>query len=250
MQTYLYNTPMRGKSQYFGKASAKFHLRYAEVAKSPANRLTEIRLVCYNKYMISVADYDAGNIHSVLNALDFLGKEARLSSDPHEIERADFVLLPGVGAFGAAMRSLKEKGLDTALKNRMAADRPTLGICLGLQLLFDGSEESEGERGLGFLKGKVKRLPVTTKKLPHIGWTTLENCRGSFKDFENRYMYFVHGYAAVCENESDVAAYADYDGKFTAAVERGNVRACQFHPEKSSADGLRLLEKLLGEEGR
>ncbi len=200
--------------------------------------------------MISVVDYDAGNIHSVMNALSALGRSARLSRDPKEIERADFVLLPGVGAFGAAMRSLRERGLDTALANRMAADRPTLGICLGLQLLLERSEESEGERGLGFLKGEVKRLPVRTKKIPHIGWTTLEKCKGAFEGFENKYMYFVHGFAAVCEDESDVAAFADYDGKFVAAVEKGNVRACQFHPEKSSADGLELLDKLLGEDGR
>ena len=214
------------------------------------NRLTAGRLVWYNNHMISVVDYDAGNIHSIMNALAALGKEARLSGDPHEIERAEFVILPGVGAFGAAMRSLKEKGMDVALENRMAKDMPTLGICLGLQLLFESSEESEGERGLCFLKGNVKRLPVKTKKLPHIGWTTLEKCKGAFKEFEKEYMYFVHGFAAECKDENDVSAYADYDGRCAAAVEKGRVRACQCHPEKSSARGLELLAKLLAEDGR
>ena len=197
--------------------------------------------------MITVVDYDAGNILSVMNALARIGKSARLACDPFAVERADFVLLPGVGAFGAAMRSLKKRELDKALKARFAANRPTLGICLGLQLLFEGSDESGGERGLELLKGRVCALPEKDNTVPHIGWSTVRNCSGEFAPFENEYFYFVHGYAAMDVESGFVAAYSDYGAEFAAAVACGNTVACQFHPEKSGAKGLELLRRLTKE---
>lgn len=199
--------------------------------------------------MISVVDYDAGNILSVMNALSFLGRDARLTSDPRAVESADFVLLPGVGAFGAAMRSLKKSGLDKALIARFEADKPTLGICLGLQLLFEKSSESDAESGLGLIKGEVVRLPEIGQAVPHIGWSTIEHCKSAFKAFENDCFYFVHGYAAVNVDPRFVAAYCRYGVDFAAAVKKGRTTACQFHPEKSGQKGLKLLDALLKEGG-
>lgn len=194
--------------------------------------------------MIAVIDYDAGNIHSVMNALAALNRQAFLTADPDEVKRAEFVLLPGVGSFGQAADSLKESGMDEALKTRFKADRPTLGICLGLQLMFEFSEESPNAEGLGLFKGGVKKLDCEGLKVPHIGWSTLERTSGCFKPFENEFFYFVHSFA-VCPEDGEVsAAYACYGKPFTAAVQRGAFAACQFHPEKSGAVGLRLLDNL------
>lgn len=199
--------------------------------------------------MIAVIDYDAGNICSVMNALNALGRKAVLTSCPKDVECADFALLPGVGSFGVAMRSLKERGLCDALKRRFAENAPTLGICLGLQLMFETSEESAGAEGLGFFKGGVSKLRCEGKKIPHIGWTTLSGCKGAFSDFENDFVYFVHSYAVRPCDESIIAARANYGEDFVAAVKSGNFTACQFHPEKSSVRGLKLLDALITEGG-
>lgn len=195
--------------------------------------------------MIAVIDYDAGNISSVMNALKTLGFDAVLTGEPSKVRDAVFAVLPGVGSFGAAMRSLEKKNLRQAIARRLENDLPTLGICLGMQLLFKSSEESDGE-GFGFFDGEVKKLDSVGLPLPHIGWTTVNGCDGVFAPFENEYFYFVHGYAAVSADGADGCAFADYGSKFLAAVTRGNISATQFHPEKSGEAGLKLLKTLIG----
>lgn len=198
--------------------------------------------------MIAVIDYDAGNIRSVTNALHALNKPCFLTGDADALVKADVALLPGVGSFGVAMASLRARHLDEALLERFCRGKPTVGICLGLQLLFESSDESPDVRGLGIFKGGVTRLACGDLKIPHIGWTTLENCRGTFAAFENKYFYFVHSYAVRPKNEGIGAARAQYGEPFTAAVENGSFAACQFHPEKSGETGLALLKALLDRE--
>lgn len=196
--------------------------------------------------MIAIIDYDAGNIKSVEKAFAYLGYETVTTRDSKLILSADKVVLPGVGAFGDAMARLEEYGLVDVIHKVVEKNIPLLGICLGLQLLFDSSEESEGIKGLGVFRGRIIKFSNNTEyKIPQIGWNSLEIRDDSklFKGIMNQsYVYFVHSYYLEAEDESIVAASADYANYFHAAVEHGNVYACQFHPEKSGEIGLKILK--------
>lgn len=196
--------------------------------------------------MIALVDYDAGNMKSVEKALEYLGYEVVVTRDRDTIMKADKLILPGVGAFGAAMERIREYGLFDAIREYVSTGKPFLGICLGLQLLFEESEESPGVRGLGIIEGAIKKFPTDTEcKVPQIGWNSLSiNPKSElFKGIrEDSYVYFVHSYYAHATNESDVAATTEYAGcKVHAAIEKNNVFACQFHPEKSSDIGMKIL---------
>ena len=196
--------------------------------------------------MIAIIDYDAGNLKSVEKALLSLGQECVVTRDFKEIEQADKVILPGVGSFGQAMEQLKKFELDKVLKEIPDSGKPFLGICLGLQLLFERSEESEGVEGLGMLKGEILRIPDKEGlKIPHIGWNSLD-LQGNGRLFagleEHPYVYFVHSYYLKAAEESIVKATTDYSVRIHASVEQGNIFACQFHPEKSGSVGLQILK--------
>lgn len=196
--------------------------------------------------MIAIIDYDAGNIKSVEKAFKYLGVDIVTTRDAKTILSADKVVLPGVGAFGDAMHKLEEYGLVEVIHKVVANQIPLLGICLGLQLLFESSEESQGVKGLGILKGHILRFSEDTEfKIPQIGWNSLEISPESrlFKDIPNQsYVYFVHSYYLKAEDETVVAATCEYANHFHAAVEKDNIYACQFHPEKSSEAGLKILQ--------
>lgn len=204
--------------------------------------------------MIAIIDYDAGNIKSVMKAFLHLKEEVVLTRDKEEILKADKVVLPGVGSFGDAMTNLELFGLVPVIHEVVRKEIPLLGICLGLQLLFERSEESPGVAGLGILKGEVLKIPPNRDlKIPHMGWNSLQlqNSGRLFRNLpEDPYVYFVHSYYLKAENPEIVKATAQYGVEIHAAVEQGNVFACQFHPEKSSAVGLKILENfaLLGRE--
>lgn len=199
--------------------------------------------------MVAIIDYDAGNIKSVEKALLYLGEKAVITRDRDAILRADRVILPGVGAFGDAMEKLRTYELDKVIQEVVAQNTPFLGICLGLQLLFESSEESEGVEGLGILKGKVVRLPEESDlKIPHIGWNSLKypNPGRLFTGIaEDSYVYFVHSYYLQAKDPSIVTATTEYGTLIHASVEQGNVFACQFHPEKSSEVGMQILKNFL-----
>lgn len=199
--------------------------------------------------MVAIIDYDAGNIKSVEKALHYLGEEAVITRDRDTILGADRVILPGVGAFGDAMEKLRTYELDKVIQEVVAQNTPFLGICLGLQLLFESSEESEGVEGLGILKGKVVRLPEESDlKIPHIGWNSLKypNPGRLFTGIaEDSYVYFVHSYYLQAKDPSIVTANTEYGTLIHASVEQGNVFACQFHPEKSSEVGMQILKNFL-----
>ncbi len=196
--------------------------------------------------MIAILDYDAGNLKSVEKALDFLGEECVVTRDESVILGADRVILPGVGAFGEAMERLREYRLEETIHRVAAQGTPFLGICLGMQLLFESSEECPGAKGLGLLKGRIRRIPAgADRKVPHMGWNSLKICPGSrlFHGIEDgAYVYFVHSYYLEAAQEAVVAATTEYGAHIHAAVEAGNVFACQFHPEKSGAVGLQILK--------
>ena len=196
--------------------------------------------------MIAIIDYDAGNIKSVEKAFEFLSQETITTRNPEIILKADKVVLPGVGSFGDAMNKLHEYHLVDVIHEIVRKGTPLLGICLGLQLLFESSEESVGVLGLGILKGHVLRFSEGTEyKIPQIGWNSLEINPSSklFRGIDNQsYVYFVHSYYLKASDESVVAARTEYANSFHAAVEKDNVFACQFHPEKSSEVGLKILE--------
>ena len=196
--------------------------------------------------MIAIIDYDAGNIASVEKAFRKIGEEVILSRNPEEILSADRVVLPGVGAFGDAMEKLEKYGLVSVIKEAAASGKPFLGICLGLQLLFESSEESAGVTGLCIGRGKILRIPdAEGLKIPHIGWNDIRinpNSRLLRNLPENPYVYFVHSYYLKAENEAEVAASTEYSAHIHAAYEAGNVFATQFHPEKSGDVGLRILK--------
>jgi glutamine amidotransferase len=190
-----------------------------------------------------IVDYGAGNLRSVQKAFEHVGVEAHVGADPRALEQAAGLVLPGVGAFGSAMAQLQSKGLAEPLRERIEAGVPFLGVCLGLQVLFEASEEDPGVAGLGLVRGDVRALPSTVK-VPHIGWNQAEECTCSdlFDGIpEGSAFYFVHSYAVVPRSPGDVLTMTDYDGvTFVSAIEVDNVVGVQFHPEKSSTLGLRF----------
>lgn len=196
--------------------------------------------------MIAIIDYDAGNIKSVEKALKRLGQDVKVTRDREEILHADKVILPGVGSFGDAMEKLVNYGLKDVIYEVVDKNIPFLGICLGMQLLFERSDETPGVEGLGILKGEILRIPETFGlKIPHMGWNSL-NFHGNGKLFKGLpsepYVYFVHSYYLKAEEEEIVTATAEYGTCIHASVEKGQVFGCQFHPEKSSDVGLRILK--------
>lgn len=199
--------------------------------------------------MIAVIDYDAGNIRSVEKALLLLGQEVKVTGDGQEILRADKVVLPGVGAFGDAMKNIRDRGLEQVIREVVEKETPFLGICLGLQLLFERSDEAPGVKGLGILGGEIRKIPEQKElKIPHMGWNSLhlENNGRLFRGVdEGAYVYFVHSYYLKAADEQIVKASTEYGTHIHASVEQGNVFACQFHPEKSSAVGLRILRNFV-----
>lgn len=196
--------------------------------------------------MIAIIDYGMGNLHSVSKAVERLGYEAVLSSDPDEIMAADGAILPGVGAFGDAMDNLRETGLQSAVLRFAESGKPLLGICLGMQLLFSESEEHGRHEGLGLLPGKVVRFRGPYK-VPHMGWNKLSFRQSSplFEGLAEGHVYFVHSYHAIPEATADLLATTDYYQAVTAIVGRGNVFGMQFHPEKSGELGMLLLGQFL-----
>ena len=200
--------------------------------------------------MTVIIDYDAGNIKSVEKALLTLGEEVVISRDKDVILSADRVILPGVGAFGDAMAKIRAYGLEEIIQKVVEKKTPFLGICLGLQLLFERSDESEGVKGLGLLKGEILRIPdADGLKIPHIGWNSLKYPHQGklFKGLpEDAYVYFVHSYYLKAEDENIVTATTQYGTLIHASVEKDNIFACQFHPEKSSDVGLAILKNFVG----
>lgn len=198
--------------------------------------------------MIAIIDYDAGNIKSVEKAIIKLGEEVVISRDEETLLKADKVILPGVGSFGDAMAKLNEYGLVEVIKKIVEKKTPFLGICLGLQLLFEESEESPGVKGLALLEGKIIKIPDNELKVPQIGWNSLkfDNPGRLFEGIkEDSYVYFVHSYYLKASDENIVKASTEYGVHIHASVEKDNIFACQFHPEKSSDIGLKILENFI-----
>lgn len=199
--------------------------------------------------MIAIIDYDAGNIKSVEKAIQHFGEEVMITRDHETILHADKVILPGVGAFGDAMEKIHKYGLYDVIHQVVAKGTPFLGICLGLQLLFESSEETPGVEGLGILQGVIKRIPDQEGfKVPQIGWNSLQypNPGKLFQGIpEESYVYFVHSYYLQATDKSIVTATTDYSTLIHASVEKDNVFACQFHPEKSSDVGLKIIQNFI-----
>ena len=198
--------------------------------------------------MIAIIDYDAGNLKSVEKALIHLGEEPCVTSDAETILAADKVILPGVGAFGDAMDKLKEYKLVNTIYDVVESKKPMLAICLGLQLLFEESEESPGKTGLGIVQGEVLHIPDQVGfKIPHIGWNSLDlsNDGRLFKGIENPYVYFVHSYYAKARDEGVVTASTDYITQMHTSIEQDNIFACQFHPEKSGDVGIKIIKNFV-----
>ena len=194
--------------------------------------------------MTAIVDYGVGNLFSLRSSLAAIGEEAEVTGDARRIAAADRVILPGVGAFADARRKLAETGMDSAVLDAAESGKPLLGICLGMQLLFDMGEEVRGCKGLKLVHGRVKRIE-TDRKLPHIGWNSLtfQNDAPIFRGLEDgAWVYFVHSYCGVAASEEDVIARTEYGVSVVAAVRSGNVYGCQFHPEKSGETGLQILK--------
>ena len=206
--------------------------------------------------MIGIIDYDAGNIRSVEKALSYLGEKTVVSRDPDILKSVDKVILPGVGSFGQAMENLHRYELVPVIRDMIEDGKPFLGICLGLQLLFESSEESPGAEGLGILKGKILKIPSSPGlKIPHMGWNSLQlqNNGRLFRNIpQDTYVYFVHSYYLRAQEPEIVKAVTGYGTEIHASVEKDNVFACQFHPEKSGKYGLEILKNFaeLGREER
>jgi len=191
-----------------------------------------------------------GNLASVAKALKYLNYDSVITSDPKVISASSGVILPGVGAFAPAMENLRSKGLDSVIIDSAFSGKPFLGICLGMQLLMDGSKEGvnlgsamgDYVTGLGIIPGRVRRFETTDLKVPQIGWNKLVDCKGSILT-EGDYVYFVHSYYCIPEHQDDAAGYAEYGIKYCCALEHDNVFATQFHPEKSGEAGLQILNK-------
>lgn len=203
--------------------------------------------------MVAIIDYGAGNLSSVKKALDFLGAENEITQDKEKIEKASHIILPGVGSFADAMKSMEDRGLVDTVKKAALSGKPFLGICLGLQLLFESSEESPGVKGLGLLVGSIAKIPNDGGlKVPHMGWNSVKITQNDkiFKDIpQDSYFYFVHSYYLKDADKDAVAAVTQYGVNIECAVQRGNLFATQFHPEKSGKTGLKLLKNFLDTEG-
>ncbi len=213
--------------------------------------------------MIAVIDYGVGNLFSVAKAVEAVGATVEITGDTQKIRAADKVILPGVGAFGDCMKNLRERGLDEVIKEQIGRGKPLLGICVGLQILFDGSEESPDARGLGIFRGTVKKIRADGLKIPHMGWNrVMRNAKCVMRNdlisfipianyelrITNCFFYFVHSYHAVPEDRSIIAATTEYGECLTAAIAHDNILAVQFHPEKSGDVGLKLLQNFIGQE--
>ena len=196
---------------------------------------------------VAVVDYDAGNTLSVTRALEKVGASVDLTPDPERVASADAVVLPGVGAFGDCIKKLQERGMDEACQEAYESGKPLLGVCVGLQVLFEGSEESPKARGLGILPGTVRRFEVGDLKVPHMGWNQLSLAREHpvLEGLDGEAFYFVHSYHPDPSEPGDLLGTADYGGPFCAAAGRENLVAVQFHPEKSSRAGLALYDNFL-----
>ena len=206
--------------------------------------------------MIALIDYGVGNLYSVEKALKFVGGEVKVTSNAADLKSADKLVLPGVGAFGDCMKNLEATGLIPTILEQVLIHKPLLGICVGLQILFESSEESPNVKGLGIFRGEIKKIRAEGLKIPHMGWNSIEIGRknnlikfGASKIFAGlegkNYFYFVHSYHATPSNEDIVTATTDYGEKVTAAVELGNIFATQFHPEKSGDVGLKVLKNFV-----
>ena len=196
---------------------------------------------------VAIVDYDAGNTLSVSRALEKVGARVDLTSDPERVGVADAVVLPGVGAFGDCMRKLRERGMDGACGEAFRSGKPFLGVCVALQVIFEGSEESPGVEGLGLLPGDVVRFGGDGLKVPHMGWNDLSVVRDHpvLDGLDGEAFYFVHSYFPVPEERRDLIGETDYGTRFCSVAGRENLVAVQFHPEKSSRAGLRLYENFL-----
>lgn len=205
--------------------------------------------MCYvQRVQIAVIDSGSGNLRSVQRALIAAGGEPSFSSDPDQVRKADRIVVPGQGAFGDCMRNLQTCGLDEAIGEVVRAGRPYLGICLGLQILFESSEESPEQAGLGILPGVVKRFAPSVGKVPHMGWNTVHQIASDPLMAgipDQSYFYFTHSYYAEPNDPAVAALRCDYGGEFVAAIRAGNLFACQFHPEKSQGAGLKLLSNFI-----
>ena len=199
--------------------------------------------------MIAIIDYGAGNLQSVVKAFRYIGCDVRITGERGELDAADAAVLPGVGAFGDAMRCLEKSGLREPVVDFIESGRPFLGVCLGLQLLFGESEESPGVPGLNVLEGKICRIPAETGlKIPHIGWNSLDVKKqdGLFRGLEkDPYVYFVHSYYLKAEQREVVSSQTSYGVQIDASIQRGNLFATQFHPEKSGETGLKILRNFV-----
>jgi len=201
--------------------------------------------------MIAIVDYNMGNLASVQNAFAKLGKDTVVESNPEKFKEYDKLILPGVGAFGDAMEHLQERKMINAIKEFAATDKPILGICLGMQLLFESSQEFGEHKGLGLIKGAVSAFDITKfstpLKVPHMGWNRVFTTNHPlFKGLdENHYLYFVHTFHVTCENEEDIIGTTEYGYKFTSAVAHNNIMGIQPHPEKSHENGLKILENFI-----
>lgn len=196
--------------------------------------------------MIAIIDYGVGNLFSVEKAFAAIGEEVKVTGEAEDLKSADKLVLPGVGAFGDCMKNLESTGLIPIILEQISNKKPLLGICVGLQILFEGSEESPNSKGLGVFKGMVRRINAPQLKIPHMGWNAVSTHSNLFEGLkENPYFYFVHSYHAVPEDRSLITATTEYGETLTAAVARDNIYATQFHPEKSGDVGLQLLKNFV-----